>query len=686
MTRSVSIRCSLLGNLSLVIVLLSSAIMATTFYGAQQAVRKLSQSFIGQTIEQTEERLQRFFDPVVRGLLLARTWGMASLLDTDNPSALNGLLVPLMQQYPQVSSLLVADSRGHEHMILHLSNIWKNRQTRRDLWGNRTRWFEWTDAKPRPVMSWKILDYDPRVRPWYQGAVRTRRTKQDSPSSPEPSQLVHWTKPYTFFTTKDPGITASVTFDLDDNLEHVIGFDVLLRDISTFTTSLHVREHGLVFILTDDGRVIGLPRDARYTDPKELAAALLKPPDALGVPVVSDAVQALTAQVSKPSRPQRFHSGGESWWGKIEKFPLAANRTLSIIVMVPESDLLGGLRQLRLAIILITLGVLGVAMVRAVMLSRRYSRPIEALVQESERISRGDWERGAKIVSPITEVHHLAETHERMRVALQSLFKLERELQVARHIQERTFPSRLPILKGFDIDAWCAEAEATGGDTYDIIGYHRDPANAALVLSPDHADGAVLLLADATGHGIGPALSVTQVRAMLRMALRAGDDLPAIVRHLNAQLHIDLDHGRFITAWLGLLNVSDVTLTSFSCGQAPLLHYDSAQGTWNLLRADTMPLGIVEELDVTLSAPIAMHPGDLFVVLSDGIFETVDTAGEQFGAQRVIDVLTAHQHLSATQIMTALRDAVLAFTNGRPATDDRTAIIIKRSVGGGGVG
>lgn len=678
MTRSVSIRYSLLGNLSLVIVLLSGAVMATTFFGTRQVLRKLSQSFIHQTLEQTEERLQRFFEPVIRGLLLARAWGVAGLLDTDNPLALNGLLVPLMQQYPQVSSLLVADSRGREHMILRLGHLWKNRQTRRDLWDDRTRWLEWSDTEPEPVPVWKILNYDPRVRPWYQGAIGTRRSTEKLPLSPDVAQQVHWTKPYTFFTTRDPGITASITFDRGDGLDHVVGFDVLLRDISTFTMSLQVREHGVVFVLTDDGRVIGLPRNARYMKPKERAATLLKSPDALNVPVVSAAVQALTdEQVLSSSRPQRFRSGGEAWWGEIKKFPLSANRTLSIIVVVPESDLLGGLKQLRLAIILITLGVLGVAMVRAVMLARRYSRPIEALVQESARISRGDLEPGVRIVSSITEVHHLAEMHERMRMALQSLFKLERELQIARHIQERTFPSRLPVLTGFDIGAWCVEAEATGGDTYDIIGYHRDPSNTALVLSPDRADGAILLLADATGHGIGPALSVTQVRAMLRMALRAGGNLPAIVRHLNDQLYADLDHGRFITAWLGLLNANDATLTSLSCGQAPLLHYDAAQGAWHLLRADTMPLGIVEQLDVTLSAPIPMRPGDLFAAFSDGIFEAINAAGEQFGTQRVMDVLTTYQRLSAAQIITALRDAVKTFTNGRPASDDRTTIIIK---------
>jgi phosphoserine phosphatase len=86
--------------------------------------------------------------------------------------------------------------------------------------------------------------------------------------------------------------------------------------------------------------------------------------------------------------------------------------------------------------------------------------------------------------------------------------KLERDLELARLIQQGTFPRRLPRLAGFDVDAWSEPAEATGGDAVDVV-----PVGV-------EGTGALLLLADATGHGIGPALAATQVRAMLRMAAR----------------------------------------------------------------------------------------------------------------------------------------------------------------------
>src|SRR5262249_50437863 len=157
--------------------------------------------------------------------------------------------------------------------------------------------------------------------------------------------------------------------------------------------------------------------------------------------------------------------------------------------------------------------------------------------------------------------------------SLKTLLRLEGDLRVARRIQQDTLPEQIPIVPGFDIAGWSEPADETGGDTFDVIGYRRGSAEKSLDLSAADAEGVVVLLADASGHGIGPALSVTQVRAMLRMALRAGEDLTAIVRNLNAQLCADLSEGRFVSAWLGELDPKASTLSGFSCGQGPLLFY-----------------------------------------------------------------------------------------------------------------
>ncbi len=677
MARTVTIRRSLLVNLVTVIVLLCLGIMAVTFTGARRAVRALSGVLIGRTIDQSEARLEQFFAPVVGGLQVARSWGEEGLLDLEKPGTLNRLLVPLMRQYPQISSLMVADGRGWEHMVLRVGSRWRVRQTRRDDWGDRTRWLEWTDESPQPVESWQDLPYDPRVRPWYQGAVGTR-TEMPAAGT-EPDRLIHWTEPYIFYTTKDPGITASLAYQTGDGdtLDHVIGFDVLLNDISSFTIGLRPSANGLAFVMTERGQVIGLPRDDRFTRAEARHEAMLKQPTELDVPSVADGSRAYFRAPEASRGAYRFASGGQSWWGGARLFPLGSQRRLLIAVGIPEADLLGNLRQLRVWILLVTAVVLFAAIWRVVALSEKYSRPVEALVRQSERISRGDLERVEVIESDVAEVRQLTEAHESMRRGLQSLMKLERDLQLARQIQQSALPNRLPALRGFSIDAWSEPADATGGDTFDVVGFQSAPGGMPLILSAERADRAVLLLADATGHGIGPALSVTQVRSMLRMAVRTRQDLGQIVHHLNEQLCADLPEGRFITAWLGELNATDRTLAGFSAGQAPILHYDPGRRACDVLAADTLPLGVIRNLDVTVSDPFLMRSGSIVAVISDGVFEAMDAEGRQFGTDRVVEVILAHRREPAGRILKAMREAVAAFAGSVASKDDRTAIIIK---------
>ena len=673
--RSVSIYQSLLGNLALVIVLLSGAIMALTFIGSQQTVERLSGAILRETIRLIELELRQFFEPVLRNLGLVYAWDEAGVLDRDDAAAMNRVLVPLLRANPQLSAVMVADERGREHIVFHFREAWSSRHTRRDAWGRRAAWLEWTDARPEPAVTWKESDYDPRERPWYQGAVGAQRAASAQATVAE---RAYWTEPYTFYTAQEPGMTAAMAFQGRDGLLRVVGVDLLLTDISAFTTGLRVGEHGAVMVLTDERRVIGLPRDPRYRSIPDQLGALLRRPDELDLRVVADSTRALLTRPPGERGPTRLQSGGDHWWAETSPFPLGPARRLTIEVMVPESDLLGNLGHLRLGIVLVMLIGLALAMVRAVGLARRYGRPIEALVRESERISRGDLDPGPPVVSSIREVHQLTDAHGRMRLSLKTLLKLEGDLQVARRIQQDTLPERIPMLPGFDIAAWSEPADETGGDTYDVVGYRRVPGERDPRLSATEAERAVLLLADASGHGIGPALSVTQVRAMLRMAIRVGEDLPAIVRHLNAQLCADLTDGRFVSAWLGELDAQAKTLTGYSCGQGPLLYYRAADQACVTLETDTVPFGCVEDLEVVVRAPIRMDPGDMFVALSDGVVDAESSTGERFGTERVIDIITRHREGSAAELMASLRRVLADFTGAAPADDDRTGVIIKR--------
>ncbi len=663
MSKNVSIRRSLLSSLVPIVLLLGTVLVAMSWIASQRTVRRFSASLIEQTEERTQAQLRGLFRPVERMVELLEQWSAAGLVDLDDPEAVDRALMPLLREYPWTSSAILADQSGREHMLLHSGTSWRTRQLWRDEWQGRVRVWEWTDDDPARRASEESLDYDPRTRPWFVGARE----------SLEQGAGIHWTEPYTFFTTGEPGITASLAFRGGDGLLRVVAVDLRLVDISRFTTEIEVHRRGRVYVTTEEGLLLGLPLGSAAE-----AEAMLERPASLSSPLARDAAAALEIGDDDTSLPTRFRSGGENWWGQVGPFDLGGGRRLLIGVVVPEAELLGDLRLQRWLMGGVTLLVLGLAMSRAVTLARRFSQPIEALANESERIATGDLEPGTPIESSLLEVDRLAESHEHMRVGLQTLLKIEHDLQLARRIQQNTFPETLPELAGFDIDAWNDPADETGGDTYDVIGMKGASVADRILLEEGSAGEAVLLLADATGHGIGPALSATQLRAMLRVAVRVTSDIAAIGKMLNEQTHQDLPAGHFITTWLGFVDVKTHTLTSFSAGQAPLLHYRASEDEVRELAADTIPLGMMPVINHPPIEPFVMEPGDIFAVMSDGIYEAENAAQEQFETARTIEVLYRNRHRSAAEISVAIREAVEEFTGGLPANDDRTIVILKR--------
>ncbi len=263
--------------------------------------------------------------------------------------------------------------------------------------------------------------------------------------------------------------------------------------------------------------------------------------------------------------------------------------------------------------------------------------------------------------------------------------KLERDLALAREIQQSTFPTELPSLDGFDLAAWSEPADQTGGDAYDIIGLRgaitdASVDSAAATSGRESAARAYLLMADATGHGVGPALSATQVRSMLRMGVRIGASLTQIARHMNEQLGEDLPAGRFVTTWFGELDVTSSQLRTLSAGQAPLFWYHAKDDHFEGISADSVPLGVMDDLEIDAPRTLTLEPGDLFIVFSDGIYEAAaPDRSEQFGVDRTLEIVRKSASRSAATIIDAVRDAVLRFTQGAPPDDDRTAIILKKT-------
>lgn len=241
--------------------------------------------------------------------------------------------------------------------------------------------------------------------------------------------------------------------------------------------------------------------------------------------------------------------------------------------------------------------------------------------------------------------------------------KMQRDLDIARTIQQQILPKSPPRIAGFEVAGWNRPADETGGDYFDFY---------------EQADGSVAIsVADATGHGIGPALVTAECRALLRASLHSGCDLPLAISRINNLLCADLPPDRFVTAFVSVVSPDSGEIPYVAAGHGPAIvvrqdgaieHYDSTG----------VPLGIMPEFPFETAAPIRLSAGDSLIIVTDGFFEWQNSHGQEYGIDRLSETLRRHRGLTGAETIQRTYQELLSFVNGEPQSDDLTAVVIKR--------
>jgi sigma-B regulation protein RsbU (phosphoserine phosphatase) len=249
---------------------------------------------------------------------------------------------------------------------------------------------------------------------------------------------------------------------------------------------------------------------------------------------------------------------------------------------------------------------------------------------------------------------------------------MRREMNIARSVQLALIPALAPEIPGLVADGWTKPASMTGGDCYDLWRL---------------ADGRLaVLVADASGHGIGPAMVVSQVRAMVRLLCEpiggqaCESDPTTILARINRRLEIDLSPGQFVTAFLAFVS-SNGEMSWASAGHGPFLVKRSATSPVECLWGGTgMPLGIMPdcfEIAETSIEPLKLEPGGTLLVMSDGVFEAFNPSGTEFGVPRIIQVLKRNW-ASPGELIAEVRKSVEAWHLRDDPKDDQTLVAVQR--------
>ncbi|MCA1816552.1 MAG: SpoIIE family protein phosphatase [Acidobacteria bacterium] len=244
--------------------------------------------------------------------------------------------------------------------------------------------------------------------------------------------------------------------------------------------------------------------------------------------------------------------------------------------------------------------------------------------------------------------------------------RLGNELQLAREIQQRFQPSSAPTVPGFELQGISFPCYEIGGDYYDFI---ERPDN--------HI---VIALGDVSGKGTSAALLMSSLHAAMHAQTSARQSLAETISAVNKYLAETIPANRFVTLFCAELDPLTGTVNFINAGHNPPI-IAHASGTMEQLAAGGVPLGILPDA-LYREGRTQLQPGDAMVIYSDGVSETQNQAGEEFGAMRLYEVISRNLDASAAGLRDRIESALTKFAQGTDSVDDLTLVIVKRQAEG----
>lgn len=236
------------------------------------------------------------------------------------------------------------------------------------------------------------------------------------------------------------------------------------------------------------------------------------------------------------------------------------------------------------------------------------------------------------------------------------------ELEIAKQVQARLLPQRLPSVPTLDCAGICVQARSVGGDYYDFL--------------EDGKGRVAIVVSDIAGKGIGASLLMANLQATLRSQYASAADHPEqVLAVLNVILFENTEPHAYATLFYAEYDTKSGRLRYANCGHLPglLLH----DGKVEKLQANNTVVGLFDQWECTF-AETAIQKGDTLVLYTDGVTEAFADSGEEFGEARLVEMLRKTSDFSASRLVKTIADQVASFS-GAEQHDDITIVVAKRN-------
>jgi phosphoserine phosphatase RsbU/P len=296
-----------------------------------------------------------------------------------------------------------------------------------------------------------------------------------------------------------------------------------------------------------------------------------------------------------------------------------------------------------------------------------YSKNLKLLFSNEtsvlERVSLGDLS-GKVPIATHDEFGIIAGHTNSMIDGLRHRMQLINELKLAEEIQQNLMPKNPPTYAGFDISGTSLYCDEIGGDYYDYFDL------------PDQKLG--IVVADASGHGIGAAMHMTAARAFLHLSAREYQGPSRLLREVNRYITRDSDAtSRFLSMFFLEIDEATQTLTWVRAGHEPAILFNPTGNEFEELSGKGMALGVVEDYPYQKYTRQGWIPGSVLVVGTDGVSESRNKQDTMFGQDRLRDLIRDNAGASAAEIQNAVLAALQSFRGDVAQEDDVTLVVIK---------
>ena len=290
-------------------------------------------------------------------------------------------------------------------------------------------------------------------------------------------------------------------------------------------------------------------------------------------------------------------------------------------------------------------------------------RPLQATA--INRKKTGEIYHVEETISPISDeagnVTHFVTV---MQDVTEALNRQEHEVQLrlARQIQQK-FYGVAPVLPGFDVAGAAYPAYETSGDYFDFI--------------PLPQNRLAIAVGDVEGHGFGSALVMALTRAYVHSFAALGLEVDEILTQVNRMLVKDLGDGCFVTLMLASLDLETRSLVYASAGHVPGYVLGPSGPVEHTLESSGPPLGLFPEVGFSRSPSITLEPGQLLVLLTDGITESAAPDGGEWGVHGALNYLRASGANTAHQLVDGLYREARRFAGSELQRDDITSVVVR---------